>query len=328
MRVLFLLALAFGASVCYSAPSRQQIERDLALVAKIRAASPFDTTEPIQVDVWIENRSETDTYPLVKPGDGSEVGWREPFVFYTAEAKSGNGKWRTIKQASLLRCGNYDSDWQKDVVQLAPGQKLTIGGGIPTPNAMLEFHDGEQIRLQVHYAYRQGRGIRTSGEGSKVDTRQMGDTPAFELVSAPVEFAIHDDFALIVTPRRSIKAGTTADLSELVDVVLENRTAEPTSVLLAISTLNPLTFNMKTEERGSLGVTNIKRTANASERMPDTAAMAPGKTVDLLRTAKSLWHVEAKSADRIWIQAQYKWVRQMGPMPVVLSPWVEIKVER
>lgn len=326
MRVLFLLALTFGASACYAAPSRQQIERDLVIVAKLRAASPFATTEPIKVDMWIENRSKTDTYPLVNPGDGSDMGWREPYVFYTAESKSGDGKWQTIKQEWWPRCGNYDPDWQKDVVQLAPGQKMTISDSmIPTPR---EFHDGEQIRLQAHYAYRQGRGIRSSGEGSKEDTRQMGDTPAFELVSAPVEFAIRNDFTLIVTPKRSIKAGTAADLSELVDVLLENRTAEPTSVLLAISNLNPLTFNMKAEERGSVYVTQIKRTANTSERMPDTAALGLGKTVDLLQMAKSLWQVEAKSADRIWIQARYTFVRQMGPMPVVLSPWVEIKVER
>lgn len=167
-------------------PTKEQIERDLVLKVELKTAKPTASGERIELDVFLVNDSEQNTYPVVKSGDGSEVGWREPHVYFTASRKKSDGTWEDVPPAGYGRCGLYDPDWQKDVVRLGPGDNIKLEW-LPPPSVMLDLRKPGLVRLYVHYRY--GRGASTRGQTPQtpVNLGGMEGLPAFEIVSAPIE---------------------------------------------------------------------------------------------------------------------------------------------
>lgn len=56
------------------------------------------------------NMSRTREYPVLIPGDASEVGWTEPHTFVTGTLTRPNGQVVKLKPAQYGRCGNYNPD--------------------------------------------------------------------------------------------------------------------------------------------------------------------------------------------------------------------------
>src|SRR4051794_23181515 len=74
-------------------PLAPNITRDLKLVAQLRSKRTVDDGTDPYIELTLVNISKTFNYPVVKPGDGSEAGWRDPHVFFTAEQRLPNGTW-------------------------------------------------------------------------------------------------------------------------------------------------------------------------------------------------------------------------------------------
>jgi hypothetical protein len=167
---------------------RADVERDLTLTLRQPKAAPLEREQDPHLEVVLANRSTDRTYPVVLSSDGSEAGWREPHVWYTVERRVAGGRWEAAPQEPLLRCGNYDEDWAKDLVQLAPGKELTL--------PWFRFYDqwdldgASALRVVAHYAY---------GDHAK-DVRKVPPAlhtmPAYALASNALELPLDEPLVL------------------------------------------------------------------------------------------------------------------------------------
>jgi hypothetical protein len=213
------------------------IERDLAVLVTMegeRGSLPtFDAGQPIPLRASLVNDSGR-ARAVVRPGDGSSVGWREPYVRWTLEREAAPGVWRKVPDTPYSRCGNYDADWQKDVVLLAPGQSLLLGDMIPV-ESRADIDAPGKYRARAHYEYRAGFGTRgfsglvvvgVSDEPS-ASGRLIEGVPAFDIVSEPFEFRVQTGLVLEVRPRA---AAFDAGAPDSVEVWLMNGSREPRAI--------------------------------------------------------------------------------------------------
>jgi hypothetical protein len=191
--------------------------RDLKLVATFDTKQVQAGAVPY-ISLTLVNTSKNVTHPVVKPGDGSETGAREPYVHFTAEHLNVQGEWKPLQQFGGGRCGLFDWQWQKDVIDLKPGEKLAVTNNwIPAADFRLQ-HPGK-VRVRGHYEYRAGR-------GKEPDLGRMARTPAFALASEPVEFEVVRPLDLRVRVKRALKVGVEMKVSDVIDVTLTNTTGE------------------------------------------------------------------------------------------------------
>jgi hypothetical protein len=208
--------------------SRQQMEKDLELQATLASPTTIQAGEHVSVQILLRNKSLDTSYTIVKPGDGSAVGWREPHVFYTATLETTDGVFKNVPKARYLRCGVFDSDWQKDAMVLKPGEGLPLWNWLDSPSRFLEFQEPGRVQLMVHYSYRGG--ISERGSSQAVTSGPLFGVPAFELVSIPVEFEVVRPLDLVLTVKAPMTANTTVTISDLFNIRLENRSMEPIDV--------------------------------------------------------------------------------------------------
>jgi hypothetical protein len=164
------------------------IQNDLVLEATLTSPAQARPDSRIELSVALRNTSATRTHHVVKPGDGSEVGWREPHVYFTATLTGKDGVARDVPEANVGRCGLYDADWVKDVVALAPGETLEIKDWLMSPDVALVLDQPGQIALRVHYAFRPSAAKRS--DGAVTPTGPIADVPDFELVSEPIAITL------------------------------------------------------------------------------------------------------------------------------------------
>ena len=94
------------------------------------------------------------------PSDGSENAWREPYIYFSADFKSERGVWEKLESHLPSRCGNYDSNWQKEFITLKPKQTSLYSESIFRINQYFTVKSSGMLRLVVHYDYGQGRHSR------------------------------------------------------------------------------------------------------------------------------------------------------------------------
>jgi hypothetical protein len=119
---------------------------------------------------------------VVRPNDGSESGWREPEIHFEREV---DGKW--VRGGRPGRCGLYAHEWQKDIVDLKPGEALPLEGYLPLDTSF-GLAKPFKVKVRAVYAYRGGLGSK--GGEAKPEPGPMGKTPPFTLFSEPVEIEI------------------------------------------------------------------------------------------------------------------------------------------
>ena len=158
------------------------------LVLELRLNASAD---PV-VELALVNRS-SKPLKVVKPGDGSNEGWREPHVYWTAETRAPGGVWSPLAPRRYARCGNYAPNWEKDVVDLAPGERLVLSGWVRSPGRVFDLKPGTRIRLVAHYDYRAAPPTKARGEEPpsvpRTDGPMKGVLP-FKLASKAVEFEV------------------------------------------------------------------------------------------------------------------------------------------
>jgi hypothetical protein len=217
-----LLSLALLVGVTGQTPSGQTaVERapvaarasaghaDLELVARVAGTAPKHSWWPLSMEVDLVNRSTTTSHAIVLPGDGSNAGWREPHVYFTAEVLAEDGAWVATPMRGGGRCGNYDPYWLDEIVRLAPGASQRLGWMGPLPT--LPEHG--RVRVRAHYAY---NATPPGREWSDTDRSpppgglgEMEGVAPFELVSAPIELTL----AAPDSTRRQIESDLALELT-------------------------------------------------------------------------------------------------------------------
>src|SRR5262245_49134491 len=130
--------LAAAACLLLSAfrPAPQSdVEKDLAIEFEIPGEKTFLPGQHVAWSAWLVNRSKDRTHQVIKTGDGSADGMREPFVYFTATRREGEelaSSWRR-------ECGFFDADWKKDIIPLKPGEKLPLKDWLHPPSAVFEL---------------------------------------------------------------------------------------------------------------------------------------------------------------------------------------------
>jgi hypothetical protein len=175
--------------VVMGALARNQVERDLTLTLHRTTTEGFEFERDPGFEVVLANGSKDRAYPVVLSSDGSEVGWREPHVFYTVEKRTPRSTaWQPAPERPLARCGNYDEDWGKDVVSLEPGRSVVLPW-FRFYNVW-DLEDATELRVVAHYTY---------GEHAK-DLRKvvpvLHTMPAYTLASNALELKVEEPMVL------------------------------------------------------------------------------------------------------------------------------------
>jgi hypothetical protein len=172
---ILIVFLSLGVAVADSA-------KDLKIVVNPQGKTVVPLDHRMKLQMRLQNMSAKPVY-VIKPGDGSESGWREPSMYFSAEKKTDQG-WKPVERQGIGRCGLYDPDWQKDVVKLEPGGEINLGTWMPSPSSYFQLSKGT-YRFRLHYKYTQGQaGTGSMGENPKTPATLAGK-PAFSLASEP-----------------------------------------------------------------------------------------------------------------------------------------------
>lgn len=196
---------------------------DLVLVATRDGDGVLRPGPVPQVRLRLENRSRTATHPVILPGDGSADGRREPWVHWTAVVQPTGGEARVLEREPSTRipCKQFDRDWRRSVVLLAPGESVELGDWVPLIGQDYVVQEAGTVQLTAHYVYRR-RGVFDT-PSSREDFGRMGDVPPFTLVSAPVEFRVVRPLDVVVRDIRPAKVGENVRLGNVLDVQVVNR---------------------------------------------------------------------------------------------------------
>lgn len=198
----------------------------LLLEARVAGRATIQPGESPEVALFLRNRSKDRTIPVVLPGDGSESGWREPHVHWTATQVLPDGTERPIEPQPLFRCGMFDPDWQKDVVKLAAGESRELRDWMPSLATMFDFQEKGRVRLTAHYVYRAGaaaKGNPIAEAAPSKGTGAMGDTPAFEMTATPVEITVERPLDVVASVKGKVRAGRAFALADVLSARVVNR---------------------------------------------------------------------------------------------------------
>lgn len=304
-------------------PMKERIESDLRL--QVELADP--EVLPAGCPRWVKvsnliNTSKTAAYRVVKPGDGSEVGWREPYVYWTATIDRTDGKPVPVPKMRYGRCGLFAWDWPKDAILLKPGDKLELNTW-----PMLEFQQAGRVSLRAHYAYRGGKAGPSAMEKGQLGL--MADVPSFEIVSDPLVFDVIRPLDVRVKAKRALKADVETRLSDLIEITLVNQSSEP--IACSSPTLHA-DARLQLEIEGEFGGW---RPNLSEQRSPYgiRGKLKPGEAAPLLGSGEF-----ANGLDGTWEYPKEGKVKLRAAfMPTtwegngssrILSEWVEVPVEK
>ena len=86
---------------------------------------------------------------LVLPGDGSEDGWRTPYIKWSVVKENGEGsKQHEFEFREAMRCGNVNSLNLEDIIELPPNQSIVIDEWIGYPPIP---HSSGKYRIKLSY---------------------------------------------------------------------------------------------------------------------------------------------------------------------------------
>lgn len=294
-----------------------RIEVDLHGLRTLQAgATPWGTASLI-------NTSKSVTHCVVKPGDGSEVGWREPYVFWTGTIDRGDGKPLPLSKEGYGRCGHFDFNWIKDAIRLQPGDRLPLGYMVPPT-----LQKAGRVRLRAHYSYRHGK--RTAGR-VLVEDRNIGlmtGVPSFEIISEPATFDVVRPLDVRVKAKRALKVMQETRLSDLIEVVLVNQSPDPircssptlaadARLELEIDGLMPGWQPFLSEEGSTSGIHRMIKPGQA------ITILGPGEFANGL---DGTWEYPVE--DTVKLRAVYTTSTWKPGGARIQSDWVDLKVEK
>lgn len=155
------------------------------LQLRISGPKTMALTDLPTIEATLKNSSRR-AHSIVTPGDGSDAGWRDPVITFSAFIDEGDGCWRPLPRAVVGRCGLFDHVWQDEIVRLGPGKTQALGPLWAHP--FFEWRKGT-VRLFVHYAWTGGAASKGSATTS-VDLAGMAKEAPYELVSPALEIVV------------------------------------------------------------------------------------------------------------------------------------------
>jgi hypothetical protein len=304
------------------APTKERIEADLRLRVELRGPKTVPAGTRPWPSVTLVNTSRNVAHRVVKPGDGSEVGWREPYVYWTATLDRGDGRPVPVPDSDYVRCGLFDWGWPKDTVLLGARGELPLDF-----EPLLEFQQAGRVRLRAHYAYHGGGGPRSRSRVPPDRIGQLAGVPAFEIISDPVEFDVVRPLDVRVQVKRALTAGVAVRLSDLIEVTLVNQSREP--VECASPTLHA-DARLGLEIEGEFGGWRPALPEQGST-YGVRRVLKPGEAVPLLGRGDF-----ANGLDGTWTYPQAGTVRLRAayttttwkPGADIKSDWVEVRVTK
>ena len=316
-----VVAVAALAAFARAADAPEGLELDLALTTK----GPVQPGEKIEYALSLVNRSKSATRSVVRPNEGSEAGWREPHVYWTATLAGADGVERPVAAAPYERVGMFLAQWWKDVAKLAPGESLAVTNMIPLQQAFDLEGDGK-LRVVAHYAWDAGKNSRSDPlEGTSPPPADMGGmkgTAPFEIVSKPAEIEVRRAFELVLTAKSVFKVGVAVRLSEIADVRVVSRSAAPLTLDPAAWTAT-LATDPKDPDPPSQDVVAPRRGAKPFDLAP--AASTPLFRAGPFAEARDLTlRFEAPGKARIAVVLE----RNGGAGPRIRSNWIEVDVAK
>ena len=188
---------------------------DLQITLELVGAPISARGEYRSVKATMFNTSKTDSHWVVRTGDGSEMSWREPSVWLTAEADTGTG-FQPVDRGEMGRCGMYDHDWPKDVVELKPGGKMELSW-LPSVTWSLDLPNNGKVKVRLHYAW-QRPGVRRSGIKPESVDSPIKNVAPYEIISAPLELTMKSPVAVSLKKLGDNRADKNLSLKRLLDV--------------------------------------------------------------------------------------------------------------
>lgn len=177
--------------------ARDAIESDLKLRAVLTTEDHILPGQPIGLSLRLENTSTSKVHRVIKPGDGSTVGWREPHVYFSVQYQyfsfqygEMKEEWVNLSQKPVMRCGLFDPNWAKDFTDIPAGGGLDLNAWLSSVHDRFEFRLPRTYRIYVHYDF---GGIHQPGERrTRPDPipPEVRDIPPFHLVSKPVQVTV------------------------------------------------------------------------------------------------------------------------------------------
>ena len=311
-----------GSTTRRASDAERTVEKDLVLQGTLKTPAVIDAGEDVRVSLILCNTSRDKSHAVVAPGDGSEVGWREPHVYFTATIGQRDGIFQPVPEGDYGRCGFFDSNWQKDARVLKPGDSLPLDNGLSQPSEMLDFQSPGHVRLFAHYRY--GGGVTAKGGKTAkpvASSGLMAGVPAFELTSEPMEFDVLRPLDLVLTVKGSIVVKTTRKASDLIEIRLVNRSGHALEVSNPnVSPLLSLRLDGKMSGWGPM-LTSRKPTFSPVTLKPGQEESVMGQGV-LANGMDGDW--EYPVPDTIKLRARY-YVSIGTRVSVLYSNWAEIK---
>ena len=148
-------------------------------------------TDDDKILLYITNQSLTKSYKIILPGDGSEMAWREPYIYFTAKQETGDNEWIPLEKNVLERCGLFDAEWQNDTALIKPKQKIQIYE-MAYQNVLAAFNikQSGRIRLTAHYDYKQGEHPKKNANQIPVEYKSIVEMPISENIKQIPSFEI------------------------------------------------------------------------------------------------------------------------------------------
>ncbi|MCG3134539.1 MAG: hypothetical protein HMLKMBBP_01853 [Planctomycetes bacterium] len=217
-----------GAAGCKAPPLPKPAPEGLALVAKAETET-VQPGAPVTVKLSLVHRGKEGTIQVVRPGDGSDAGWREPWMWWEAAYVNELGEERPAEKVAMLRCGNFDPSWHDHIVALKPGDSVDVSDGPAHLSTRYEFQEPGKVRIRAWYSW--GAGEHMSGPGTtpemKKDLGAMHGVPAFEFPSNPVIVTIVRPVDVVLRVKRAPRTGRVERPEQFLEVEARGADGKP-----------------------------------------------------------------------------------------------------
>ena len=312
------LTLAAAAALAFAADPPEGLQLELAS----KTTSPIQPGETIEFELKVVNRSTTLTHKVVRPNDGSDAGWREPHVFWTATFIADDGAERRLEANGGGRCGLFANEWWKDVTSLPPGAEMPVEW-INRPGSIYDIQEDGKLRLVAHYAWQGGINRTGTLEDVKApsDLGGMKGVEPYELVSKPMEVTYRRKFELVVRPTAKFKAGREVRLSAVVEAAVKSLSEQalrfdPSEWQVTI--LNDPKVAQSPEQR------NV-----ASEKQGEALDLAAGGAVTVVGNDARAFGMDVSVKFTTSGRARIALLMQRvtGGGPRIRSNWIDVDVE-
>lgn len=179
--------LEHGGSSCVTPNATRTGDAQPDLRLEITGPRTMAATDFPELKGTIRNVSKR-AHAIVLPGDGSDAGWRDPVISFTAFIDEGDGCWKPMPRAAVGRCGLFDPDWSDEIVRVKAGTSRALDPLWAWPH--FEWKKGK-VRLFVHYTWTGGTAEKGRSAGTRsIDPGAMAKEKPFELVSNALELEI------------------------------------------------------------------------------------------------------------------------------------------